>query len=192
MTQTLRPFMGKFLVVYFDDIFVYSKTREQHRDHLTQVCSTLRATNLYANLKKCYFFANKVVFLGFIVSPIGVSADPAEIQAIVGWPEPKNIHDVRSFHGLATFYRRFIKGFSTIMAHIMECMKRGEFYRSHKAAKAFKLVKRRMTEAPVMQLLDFFKVFEVECDASGVGIGGALSQEGHPIAYFSEKLNDAK
>ncbi|XP_022891717.1 uncharacterized protein LOC111406542 [Olea europaea var. sylvestris] len=184
--------MGKFLVVYFDDILVYSKTREQHRDHLTQVCSTLRATSLYANVEKCSFFTEKVIFLGFIVSTTGVSADPVKIQAIVGWPEPKTIHDVRSFHGLATFYRRFIKGFSTIMAPIMECMKREKFYWSHEATKAFKLDKRRMTEAPVMRLPNFFKVFDVECDASGVGIGGVLSQEHHPIAYFNEKLNDIK
>ncbi|KAF5470834.1 hypothetical protein F2P56_011322 [Juglans regia] len=164
MTQALRPFMGKFLVVYFDDILVYSRTKEQHLDHLTQ--NSLSST--------------------------GVSVDPTKIQAIVGWPEPKTIHDVRSFYGLATFYRRFIKGFSTIMAPITECMKMGEFQWTSEATKAFKLVKKRMTEAPVMRLPDFSKVFEVECDASGVGIGGVLSQERHPVAYFSEKLNDAK
>ncbi|XP_022848432.1 uncharacterized protein LOC111370794 [Olea europaea var. sylvestris] len=126
MTQTFQPFMGKFLVVYFD-ILIYSKTKEQHLDHLTQVCSTLRATNLYANVKKRSFFTDTVIFLGFIVSSTGVSADPAKVQAIIDWPEFKVIHDVRSFHGLATFYRRFIKGFSTIMAPITECMKKGSF-----------------------------------------------------------------
>lgn len=192
MTQTLRPFMGKFLVVYFDDNLVYSTTKEQHRDHLQQVCFALRPTKLYANVKKCSFFTDSIVFLGFIVSSMGVSAVPAKIQAIVDWPEPKTLHDVRSFHGLATFYRRFIKGFSTIMAPITECMKKGEFRWTHEATKAFKLVKKRMTEAPVMRLPDFTRVFKVEYDASGVGIGGVLSQERHPVAYFSEKLNDAK
>ncbi|XP_022841859.1 uncharacterized protein LOC111365535 [Olea europaea var. sylvestris] len=134
--------MGKFLVVYIDDILVYSKTKEQHRGHFIQVCSTLHATNLYANVKKCSFFIVTIVFLGFIISSTGVSADLTKIQEIIDWPEPKAIHDVRSFHGLATFYRHFIKGFSTIMAPITECMKKGEFHWTQEAAKAFKLVKK--------------------------------------------------
>ena len=91
--------------MYFDDILIYSKFREQHLDHLTQVCTTLRRENLYGNLKKCFFFTDRVVFLGFIVSSKGVSADPQKVQAIVDWPEPKNIHEIQSFHGLASFYR---------------------------------------------------------------------------------------
>uniref|UniRef100_A0A2N9GB76 RNA-directed DNA polymerase n=1 Tax=Fagus sylvatica TaxID=28930 RepID=A0A2N9GB76_FAGSY len=172
MTQVLRPFMGKFVVVYFDDILIYSKSKDQHLTHLEQVCTALRKESLYANLKKCSFFTDKVIFLGFVVSSEGVSADPQKIKAIVDWPEPKNIHEVRSFHGLATFYRRFIRGFSTIITPITDCMKQGEFKWSKAATRAFEEVKRKMTKAPVMRLPDFTKLFEVECDASGVGIGG--------------------
>ena len=148
MTQVLKPFMGKFLVMYFDDILIYSKSRKQHLDHLTQVCTILGKESLYGNLKKCYFFTDKVVFLGFIVSFEGVSSNPQKVQAIVEWPEPKNIHEIRSFHGLASFYCQFIKGFSTIMSPITDCMKQGEFVWTKTVAKAFNEVKQKMTEAP--------------------------------------------
>ena len=91
--------------MYFDDILIYSNSKEQHLDHLTQVCITLRNESLYGNLKKCSLFTNKVVFLGFIVSSEGVSANPQRVQAIVDWPELKNIHEIRNFHVLASFYR---------------------------------------------------------------------------------------
>ena len=127
MTQVLRPMIGVFLVVYFDDILIYSRTREDHVDHLRQVCLVLRKESLYANLKKCAFMTQQVTFLGFIVSKDGVSVDPEKIRAIVEWLEPHTLHDVRSFHGLAAFYRRFIQGFSSITALIIDCIKKGAF-----------------------------------------------------------------
>ena len=192
MNQVLRPVIGRFVVVYFDDILIYSPTREEHLSHLHQVLTLLLNEKLYVNLKKCSFVQHSVIFLGFVVSKDGVSADPEKVKAIREWPEPSTIHEVRSFHGLATFYRRFIRGFSTIMAPITDSMKKGEFVWSKSAMKAFAEIKERLIHAPVLVLPDFGKVFEVTCDASGVGIGGVLSQGGHPIAFFSEKLNEAK
>ena len=109
MTQVLRPFIGKFVVIYFDDILIYSKSTKQHLDHLTQVCVVLRKESLYANPKKCTFLTDQVIFLRVVVSSQGVSADPDKIKAIVEWPEPCSIREVRSFHGLATFYRHFFE-----------------------------------------------------------------------------------
>jgi len=109
-------FIGQFVVVYFDDILVYSKSQEQHMGHLHQVLQTLWEQKLYVNLKKCHFCTNSIVFLGYVVCKEFLMMDPSKIEAITSWPTPKSLHDIRSFHGLASFYRRFIRGFSTIIA----------------------------------------------------------------------------
>jgi len=97
-------FIGKFVVLYFDDIPIYSKTKEDDIEHLKQVCLTLRKESLYANLKKCDFMTHRVIFLGFVVTPEGIVADPEKVRSIVEWPVPTSVHEVRSFQGLATFY----------------------------------------------------------------------------------------
>ena len=126
-----------------------------------------------------------------MVSSEGVSADPEKVKAITEWPQPRTIREVRSFHGFATFYRRFIKNFCAIMAPITDCLKSEGFQWTPDATKAFIEIKRRMIEAPVMRLPNFSKAFEITCEASGLAIGGVLSQKNHHVAYFREKLNDA-
>ncbi|GJY38126.1 RNA-directed DNA polymerase [Tanacetum coccineum] len=192
MNQVFKPFIGHFVVVYFDDILIYSSSLEQHLSHLRQIFSVLRAQKLYANGKKCHFLVTEVTFLGYIVTGSGIKMDPAKVEAIISWPTPSTIHDIRSFHGLASFYRRFIQNFSSIIAPLTECMKGGRFTWTSEAAKAFDILKAKVTEAPVLALPNFDEVFQVECDASRVGIGGVLSQNQRPIAFFSEKLNDAR
>lgn len=171
MTQALKHFLGKFIVVYFDDIFIFSHCLQDHLVHVQQVLETLKREQLYVNCGKCSFMKKRVYFLVFIISNQGVEADPTKVQAIKSWPVPHNISEVHSFHGLATFYRRFIRNFSSIMAPITECLKSKNFMWTAAADKAFTEIKTKMGEAPVLKLPDFSKVFEVTCDASHVRCG---------------------
>jgi hypothetical protein len=194
MNHVLREFLGKFVVVvvYFDDILIYSKNLEDHCIHLRAVLQVLRQENLYANLEKCVFCTDHVIFLGFIVSSKGVHVDESKVKAIQEWPTPKNVSEVRSFHGLASFYRRFVKDFSTLAAPLNEIVKKEVGFKwGEKQEQAFAALKEKLTQAPILALPNFSKSFEIECDASNVGIGAVLMQEGHPIAYFSEKLKRA-
>ena len=117
--------MENFVVVYFDDILIYSRSIDEHIDHIKQVLNVLRTEKLYANIEKCSFCTNKVVFLGYVVSGQGIEVDDSKVEAIKNWPTPINVSQVRSFHGLAGFYRRFVKDFSTIAAPLNELTKKG-------------------------------------------------------------------
>jgi len=124
MNHVLRAFIGKFVVVYFDDILIYSKNLTEHLDHLRNVLSVLRSEKLYANLKKCAFCMEKIVFLGYVVTAQGIEMDEEKVKAIRDWPTPKSVSEVKSFHGLASFYRHFVKDFSTIAAPLNEVVKK--------------------------------------------------------------------
>jgi hypothetical protein len=126
MNHALRAFLGRFVVVYFDDILVYSKSLDEHIEHLHCVLPVLRKQKLYANLKTCSFCLDKVVFLGYLVSEKGLAVDEEKVKAIKEWPTPKSITEVRSFHGLASFYLRFVKDFSTLAAPLTEVIKKNE------------------------------------------------------------------
>ncbi|WVZ97430.1 hypothetical protein U9M48_042970, partial [Paspalum notatum var. saurae] len=190
MNDVLHSFIGKFVVVYFDDILIYSKSFDEHLDHLRAVFVALCDARLFANLEKCTFCTDRVGFLGYIVTPQGIEVDETKIDAIQSWPTPTTITQVRSFLGLADFYRRFVKDCSTIAAPLNELTKKGvTFHWGTTQEKAFNTLEDKLTHATLLQLPDFGKTFDLECDASGIGIGGVLLQEGKPIAYFSEKLN---
>jgi hypothetical protein len=124
MNHMLRAFIGKFVVVYFDDILIYSKEIDEHISHLRQVLDVLRKESLYVNLKMCDFCMDRIVFLGYVVSSKGIKMDEAKVKAIQEWPTPKSVTKVRSFHGLASFYRRFVKDFSTIASPLSEIVKK--------------------------------------------------------------------
>ena len=117
MNHILKPCIGNFVVVYFDDILIYSKNSMEHLEHLRQLFSILREQRIFVNCKKCDFYADGIIFLGYVVTKDGIEMDRSKIEAITNWPTPSSIHDVRSFHGLVSFYRRFIRGFSSIMPY---------------------------------------------------------------------------
>jgi transposase InsO family protein len=190
MNEVLRAFIGRFVVVYFDDILIYSSSLEDHLNHLRAVFDALRDARLFGNLEKCTFCTDRVSFLGYVVTPQGIEVDKAKIDAIQSWPTPTTVTQVRSFLGLAGFYRRFVKDFSTLAAPLNELTKKDVPYVWGAAQEeAFLILKDKLTHAPLLQLPDFNKTFELECDASGIGLGGVLLQDGKPVAYFSEKLS---
>jgi hypothetical protein len=124
MNHALHVFIDKFVVVYFDDILVYNKSLDEHIDHLNCVLDVLRKEKLYANVNKCSFCLDKIVFLGDVVSVKGIAVDEEKVKAIKEWPTPKSITEVRSFHDLASFYRQFVKDFSTLVAPLTEIVKK--------------------------------------------------------------------
>ncbi|KAI0529675.1 hypothetical protein KFK09_002229 [Dendrobium nobile] len=188
MTETLKPFINVCCVVYFDDILVYNTSPDIHLEHLSQIFNVLRQHHLYLNPSKCEFASSVVYFLGFVVSSAGVQVDKRKVDAITMWPTPRSFTEIRSFHGLANFYRRFIKNFSTVMAPITDVLKLKQFYWGIDQQSSFDAIKVALSSAPVLALPNFDKPFHVDTDASGTGIGAVLSQENRAIEFFSEKL----
>nr|GEV08522.1 reverse transcriptase domain-containing protein [Tanacetum cinerariifolium] len=175
------------------------KTAFKTRDGLYEWMTIFVLSSLFSENNNCLltmanaiFSPIKWCFLGYVISGNGIQMDDTKVHAITSWPTPKTLHDIRSFHGLASFYRRFIRNFSTIVASITECLKGSIFAWDDVAQKAFDELKLRVTSAPVLALPNFNEVFQVESDASGLGISGVLSQGQRPIASFSEKLNDTR
>ena len=146
------------------------------------------------NMKKSSFMKMELIYLGFVISADKLRMDPDKVEVIKNWPSPKNIFEVISFYGLASFYRKFIRNFSGIGTTMMDTVKKWHkyFHWTDEAEKSFNLLKQKIMEQPVLVLPDFLKTFQVKCDASGYAIGVVLSQEDRPISYFSEKLDEAK
>jgi hypothetical protein len=190
----LKYFIGKFVIIYLDDILVFSKTEEEHLRHLTLVMKRLQWEKMLRNLNKCSFIKTKIIYLGFVISLNELKMDPEKVKEIREWSSPMSIFEVRSFHGLASFYRKFIRNFSEIGAQMMDTVKKRHksFKWIEEVEKSFNILKEKIVEQLILVLLNFRKAFQVRCDASGVAIGAVLNQDNSHVVYFSEKLNDAK
>ena len=131
LNRVFHPFLDKFVVVFIDDILVYSKSKEEHAEHLRVVLSTLAAHKLYAKFKKRDFWMEKVHFLGYVITKEEISVDPAKIAAVVDWPRPSNVIEVRSFLGMAGYYRRFVKDFAKIASPLTQLLRKDHHSSGH-------------------------------------------------------------
>ncbi|WVZ52810.1 hypothetical protein U9M48_003832 [Paspalum notatum var. saurae] len=178
MNKVFMEYLDKFVVVFIDDILIYSKTEEEHEEHLRLVLRKPRDHKLYAKLSKCEFWLDQVPFLGHIVSKGGIMVDPSKISGVMDWKVPK--------FGIL---RRFIESFSKIAKPMTSLLEKGvPFIWTKERQAAFDELKKRLTTAPVLTLLDLTKSFTVYCDASKEGLGCVLMQEGKVIAYASRRL----
>ena len=191
MQDIFRPYLDDFVLVFFDDILIYSKNEAEHEEHVRKALELLRHHQLYAKESKCTFCSSQVSYLGFIISSEGISVDPEKVKDIVDWPQPSNISEIRGFLGITGWYRIFVKDYALIAAPLTELLKKGiriQWRPEHESS--FAELKGYLISAPILKLPDFSKEFEVVTDASKLALGGVLTQEGRPVAYTSRKLRD--
>ncbi|GJT21545.1 putative nucleotidyltransferase, ribonuclease H [Tanacetum coccineum] len=189
MNRIFHEYLDKFVIVFIDDILVYSKSEEEHEQHLRIVLEILRQKKLYAKFSKCEFWLQQVAFLGHIVSADGIIMDPSKVEAITKWPRPTTVTEVRSFLGLAGYYRRFVEGFSRLALPLTQLMRKGEkFVWTDECQESFEELKRRLVSAPILTLPSGSGGFQIYSDASKKGLGCVLMQHGKVIAYASRQL----
>jgi hypothetical protein len=167
MNNVFMEYLDKFVVVFIDDILIFSKTEEEHEKHLRMALEKLRSNQLYAKFSKCEFWLTEVTFLGHVISAGGILVDPSKVNDVLNWMPPTNTSEIHSFLGLAGYYRRFIKDFSKIakpMTRLLE--KNKDFDWTEECQVSFKELKKRLTSAPVLILSDISKKFNIYYDAS--------------------------
>ncbi|KAI3797465.1 hypothetical protein L1987_32722 [Smallanthus sonchifolius] len=189
MNRMCKPYLDKFVIVFIDDILIYSRTKEEHEQHLRIILDLLKTEQLYAKFSKCEFWLKEVQFLGHVVNEKGIHVDPAKIEAVKNWIAPKTPTEVRSFLGLAGYYRRFISNFSKIAVPLTALTHKGKSYVwGPKQEEAFQTLKQKLCDAPILTLPEGNDDLVVYCDASNLGLGCVLMQRGKVIAYASRQL----
>ena len=189
MNATLTEFLCKFVLVFVDDILIYSSSYEERLQHVELVLQRLKEHQWQVKLSKCDFAQNSIAYLGYVISTAGVATDPAKIAAVKDWPVPSNVKELRSVLGATSYYRKFVENYGVIAKPLTNLLRKGAlFVWTAVEEKAFHTLKNALITAPVLALPDFSKMFTVETDASDTGIGAVLTQDGHPLAYVSKAL----
>nr|CAD39902.2 OSJNBa0065B15.6 [Oryza sativa Japonica Group] len=189
MNKVFMEYLDKFVVVFIDDILIYSRTKEVHEEHLCLALEKLREHQLYAKFSKCEFWLSEVKFLGHVISAGGVAVDPSNVESVTNWKQPKTVSEIRNFLGLAGYYRRFIENFSKIAKPMTRLLQKDVKYKwSEECEQSFQELKNRLISAPILILPGPKKGFQVYCDASKLGLGCVLMQDGKVVAYASRQL----
>ena len=186
MNRVFHPYLDRFVIVFIDDILVYSRAELEYERHLGLVLQTLRQYQLYAKFSECEFWLSRVGFLGHVVSADGIYVDPHKVGAVANWEQPTTMTEVRSFLGLARYYRRFIEGFSKIAGPLHCLTRKGvKFEWTDRCEESFQTLKEKLTSAPVLTLPEGNEGFKVYSDASHQGLGYVLMQHKRVVAYAS-------
>ncbi|KAK1608406.1 hypothetical protein QYE76_032079 [Lolium multiflorum] len=189
MNDTLSDYLRKFVLVFFDDILIYSTSYTEHLHHITLVLQRLQDHHWQVKMSKCEFAQQSIAYLGHIISAAGVATDQSKIDTVRDWPVPTNVKELRSFLGLSGYYRKFVKNYGIISKTLTNLLRKGVPYVwTTETDTAFQSLKQALISAPVLALPDFSKPFVVETDASDIGIGAVLLQDKHPIAFVSRAL----
>ncbi|GJR36434.1 putative reverse transcriptase domain-containing protein [Tanacetum coccineum] len=186
MNRVCKPYLDKFVIVFIDDILIYSKRKKEHEEHLRQILKLLKKEELYAKFSKCEFWISRVQFLSHVIDRRGIHVDPSKIESIKDWASPKTPTYIRQFLGLAGYYRRFIKGFSKIAKSMTKLTQKGvKFDWGDKQEVAFQLLKQKLCSALILALPEGSEDFIVYCDASKKGLGAVLMQREKDLEALS-------
>jgi ribonuclease HI len=189
MNSALAPFLWKFVLVFFDDILIFNSSYEEHIQHLQLVFQQLQALEWKIKLSKCEFAKQSIAYLAHVITPAGVATDPQKVAAIVHWPTPASVKDLRGFLGLAGYYRKFVRNFGIMAKPLTELLQKNTLFIWTTAHdQSFQALKQALSSSQVLALPDFSKPFSIETDASASGIRVVLTQEGHPLAFLSKAL----